>query len=320
MANKRRFTLTVGILVALLGVAGCTGRSGDSQHMESSATVHATKTETNPPTPNTSLSESISRARPSVYFDIAYDHDDPKQTLDLYLPAEVPTLTIVWTYGGGWHTGSGKSSAPIAEKLQRLGYACALVTHRLGPENPFPAQAEDVAAAFAWVKTHIAEYGGDAKRVALIGHSSGAHLSLLLACDPKYLQAHHLSPADIYLVVGISTPVDLEPRSDGRGFGDALMGGKGADTFHRDVSLMKDASPINHLHAAMPPTLLMAAEHDFPMLPDDARRFAGLAKELGANVEVEVLPDCDHMSIVRKLLDDDDPGLSRIISFVQSTK
>src|SRR5579872_3073160 len=72
------------------------------------------------------------------------------QTLDRYVPASKGFPTIVYTYGGGWHSGSGKSSKPIAEKLQSLGYGCALVSHRLWPPDTFPAMAEDVTAAFAW--------------------------------------------------------------------------------------------------------------------------------------------------------------------------
>ena len=43
---------------------------------------------------------------------------------------------------------------------------------------------EDVAAAFAWVNAHIAERGGD---------PTGAHLSLLLATDPRYRGAQGLA-------------------------------------------------------------------------------------------------------------------------------
>jgi len=87
---------------------------------------------------------------PRTEFDIHYAHGS-NQTLDLYLPPSKGFTTIVYTYGGGWHSGSGKSSAPIAEELVRLGYGCALVSHRLFPPDAFPAPAEDLAAAFAWV-------------------------------------------------------------------------------------------------------------------------------------------------------------------------
>src|SRR4029079_1328133 len=129
-------------------------------------------------------------------------------------------------------------------------------------------------AAFAWVKKNIKEKGGDPKRVFLVGHSSGAHLSLLLATDPKYLAVHKLTPADIAGVVGLSTPVDLEPRKTKDGFGDALMDGRGADAFSRDIAVMKAASPIQHVSKTLPRTLLIVGDRDFPMLEGDAKSFA----------------------------------------------
>src|SRR5206468_10885899 len=101
----------------------------------------------------------------------AYGGD--QQQLDLYLPDRKNFTTVVFTYGGGWHTGSRKSVTPIGEKLQSLGYGCALLSHRLSPPDKFPAQIEDVAAAFAWVRKNIEARGGDPGRVVLMGHSSG---------------------------------------------------------------------------------------------------------------------------------------------------
>jgi acetyl esterase/lipase len=215
-----------------------------------------------PPGKNASL--------PAVEKDVPYADGGDQRMLDLYLPNKKGFTTIVFTYAGGWHTGSRKSVTPIGDQMQGLGYGCALLSHRLGPKDKFPAQAEDVAAAFAWVKKNIETRGGDPKRVILMGHSSGAHLSLLLATDPKYLAGHKLSPADIAGVVGLSTPVNLEPRENKKGFGDALMAGKGADVFSRDIAIMKAASPIQHVSKDLPPTLLVVGEKDFPMLEGDA--------------------------------------------------
>jgi acetyl esterase/lipase len=255
-----------------------------------------------------------------VELDVAYADGGDAQKLDLYLPAGKDFATVVFVYGGGWHTGSRKSVTPIGRKLQGLGYGCALVSHRLSPADKFPAQIEDVAAAFTWVKGHVAAKGGDPKRVFLAGHSSGAHLTLLLATDPKYLARHQLAPADVRGVVGLSPPVDLEPRADGKGFGDALMGGRGADVFSRDVAVMRDASPLRRVTKALPPTLLVVGERDFPMLEGDAATFAAKAKDVGTSVSVFLAKGKDHMSVVRSLLEDDSPVLMKVREFLGEAK
>jgi len=255
---------------------------------------------------------------PPPELDIHYAAESPSQVLDLFVPAKKGFATIVYTYGGGWHAGSGKSSTPIAERLRALGYGCALISHRLFPPYVFPAHAEDLASAVAWVKANIAARGGDPNRIILAGHSSGAHLSLLLATDPRYLAAHHLTIAAISAVIGLSPPVDLTRHADGRGYGDALLGGHGADAFRRDEALMKDASPMQHLSDALPPTLLIVGANDFPMLEADARAFARKADSLGREVEVVAAPGKDHMGVARGMLEDDDLVFKTVTSFLSA--
>jgi acetyl esterase/lipase len=273
----------------------------------------------------TSLALSIVRATepPAGKFepDLPYVSDGKDEhKLDLYLPSKEGFTTVVFTYGGGWQKGTRKSVVTIGESFQKLGYGCALLSHRLGPAEKFPAQAEDVAAGFAWVKANIAKRGGDPKKVVLAGHSSGAHLSLLIASDPQYLAVHKLTPKDVFGVVGLSTPTDLEPRDNKSGFGDALMGGRGADTFGRDPKVLKDASPIRYLTKDLPPTLLVVGEKDFPMLEADAKVYAEKAKAAGVEVTVYSAQGKDHMGVVAAVREEKDPVREKVVEFLAGLK
>lgn len=256
-------------------------------------------------------------APPAVEKDIPYADGGDQQMLDLYLPARPDFTTIVFTYGGGWHSGSRKSVSQIGEKFQQLGYGCVLPSHRLSPKDKYPAQIEDLAAAFAWVRDNIEQKGGNPKRLILMGHSSGAQLSLLLASDARHLAGKGLKPHDIAGVIGLSTPVDLEPRVDKKGFGDALMAGRGADAFDRNPETMKEASPIQHCSKALPPVQLVVGERDFPMLAADANAYAQKARDVGAMVEVFVAQGCDHMRVVRSVLDDESAVQRQILIFLR---
>jgi acetyl esterase/lipase len=142
---------------------------------------------------------------------------------------------------------------------------------------------------------------------------------LLLASDPRYLAAHGLSAADVGGCIGLSPPVDLEPRDDGKGYGDALMAGRGADVFSRDVGVMRDASPIVHVRKGLPPILLVVGERDFPMLEGDAHAFVEKVKGVGGSAALFVAPGRDHMEVVRSLIEDDSPVLKRVVDFLIGT-
>ncbi|MFM9965525.1 MAG: alpha/beta hydrolase [Planctomycetaceae bacterium] len=47
----------------------------------------------------------------------------------------------------------------------------------------------DVAKSLGWVHKHIAEHGGDPKRILVMGHSAGAQLAALVSIDDRYLKA-----------------------------------------------------------------------------------------------------------------------------------
>jgi acetyl esterase/lipase len=56
------------------------------------------------------------------------------------------------------------------------------INYRLAPQYPWPSGVEDLTQVVAWLKDHIAEYGGDPARIFLWGHSAGAaHVADYLA-------------------------------------------------------------------------------------------------------------------------------------------
>src|SRR4051812_47239143 len=123
----------------------------------------------------------------------------PQQQLDLFLPAGRGFATVLFVHGGGL-TQEDRKDAPypgIAAAFRSAGLACANMNYRLLPGAAWPAPVQDGAAATAWLKKNIAARGGEPAKIVLVGHSSGAMLVALVACDEKYLKAVGLSAKDV---------------------------------------------------------------------------------------------------------------------------
>jgi hypothetical protein len=99
-----------------------------------------------------------------VVRNLTYTSGTPE--LDLYLPRGAKNFPVLlFVHGGLWRTRDRALYAGLGNRFAQEGIGVAIPSYRLAPENPPPAQMEDVAAAFAWVVKHIADYGGDSARI-----------------------------------------------------------------------------------------------------------------------------------------------------------
>jgi hypothetical protein len=86
---------------------------------------------------------------------------------------------FVFVHGGGFVGGDKVVPGTpqydhVGAWAVRNGWVGVTITYRLAPQHTWPAGAEDVAAAVAWVRDNIAAYGGDPTRIVVAGHSAGS--------------------------------------------------------------------------------------------------------------------------------------------------
>ena len=194
-----------------------------------------------------------------VVRDLSYlqgaSYADRKDTLDLYLPeGRRNAPVIVSYYGGALMAGDKSEHTFIGRRFASSGFVTIVVNYRLSPDVAHPAHVRDAAASFAWVKRHIGEYGGDATRVFVIGHSAGAYLVALLATDERYLAAHKLSPRDIRGAVPVSAFYWVEREG--------VAPDRDKSVWGTDPKVWVDASPAHHLRSGAPPMLILYADGD----------------------------------------------------------
>jgi acetyl esterase/lipase len=233
-----------------------------------------------------------------VRADIPYSSD---QMLDLYLPKDKQNFPVMlFIYGGSWRTGDRSTYRALGNRFARAGIAVAIPSYRLMPKNPHPAQIEDIAAAFAWVHSNIAQYGGDPARMYVSGHSAGGHLAALLALDEKYLRKFDLSPSAIRGVVSMSGVYDVDNLAVFQAEGDK-----------------HDASPLAHVHRGAPPFLVTYCQWDYLGLPKQARDFSAALRKAFVNTQLLYDPGEGHITEVIGLVKDSGTLVDAVLSFVK---
>jgi arylformamidase len=124
------------------------------------------------------------------------DPADERQVLDVYAPPKAKNLPVVfWIHGGGWQTGDKSDVQIKPQAFMDKGFVFVSTNYRLLPNVDMATIVRDVAKSIHWVHDHIADYGGDPKRLLIMGHSAGAQLAALICTDDRYLKAEGLSLA-----------------------------------------------------------------------------------------------------------------------------
>ena len=110
--------------------------------------------------------------------DVAYG-PSLAETLDIF-PADSPNAPVfVFLHGGYWRALSSKDFSGVALGLQPLGITTVVVNYALCPYVTIDEITRQARAAVVWTLRNIARFGGDPTRVALGGHSAGAHLTAM---------------------------------------------------------------------------------------------------------------------------------------------
>jgi acetyl esterase/lipase len=216
-----------------------------------------------------------------------------RHKLDIYTPARpVPGApVVVFFLGGNWVKGERDDYAFVGRALASRGYVVVIPDYRLYPEVTYPDFIDDSAQAVAWTAREIAAFGGDPKRLYLMGHSAGAYNAAMLALDPQYLARHDMTPSALSGWIGLAGPYDFMP----------IVNPTTRPVFHFP-NTPPQSQPITHVSEAAPPALLIAASED--ELVNPVRNTGGLAKQLRANgVRVKELyyDRVNHVTLVASL-------------------
>lgn len=239
----------------------------------------------------------VTRAATSLAFG-----EGPRHTLDIYRPAagKGPWPVVVFLYGGSWNSGDKGDYAFAGEALAAMGFVAVVSDTRLVPEVLFPGFIEDAAQAVAFTAREIGRYGGNPRRIALMGHSAGAYNAAMLALDPRYLARAGVSRSAIRAFAGLSGPYDFLPFE-----------GRITRTTFGSWPRPEDTQPMTFAGRGAPPAFLATGADDNTVHPRNTQALARRLRGIGAPVTEKIYPGLGHAGTVTAL-SENFPGHSNL--------
>ncbi|MCS6852934.1 MAG: alpha/beta hydrolase [Gemmataceae bacterium] len=264
-------------------------------------------------------------AEPRVQRNIPYAQPaNERQMLDVYAPADAKAAPVIfWIHGGGWQTGDKSAVGLKPQAFTDKGFVFVATNYRFWPHVDIGTIASDVAKAIRWVHDHIAEHGGDPKRLIVMGHSAGAQLAALVSIDDRYLKAEGLSLAIIKGCVPVDgdtydVPAIIETAETRRrvhGLPPIKVGHR--EKFGNDPAKHKDLSAVTHVapDKGIPPFLILyVANH--PDVTAQAQRLGQVLQDAKVPVTLFGARETTHTRINADLGRPEDPATKAVFDFL----
>lgn len=255
------------------------------------------------------LNTALKIANPIDSVDNISYGDQEWQKLDIYPQSETAPV-VVFIHGGSWRHGRKDQYRFAADAFYRQGYTVVLPDYVKHPDQraKYPSFAIDGAKAVSWVKQNIAQHNGDADKIFVVGHSAGAHTTLMLATDKQFLNAEGLAPRDLSGVIGIAGPYSFIPDWE---VTQAVFGPPA------NYPLM-DA--LNYVDGDEPSTLLLHSSGDVQVGQYNQEKMQAALKSKNVDTETVLYSKPGHIDMVTHLhpwFTKEDNLMSDIHRFIQ---
>ena len=230
-------------------------------------------------------STAVRRARP-CRLDLPYDGE---RRLDLFPAERAPAPCLLFIHGGYWQALDKSDFSFLVPAFQDAGIAVAVVNYTLAPKAGMDEIVRQNRAAVAWLQRNAREYGIDAERIHVAGHSAGGHLTaMVLATDWGEFGLDHNPVRGACAISGL---YDLEP----------IRLCYLNDVLGLDAATATRNSPLQHLPRQAPPLILSVGTSETPEFLRQQADFVAAWRAAGLALEVADQPGDHHFAVVERL-------------------
>ncbi|WP_230275695.1 alpha/beta hydrolase, partial [Deinococcus sp. 6YEL10] len=236
----------------------------------------------------------------TVNRDVSYGPDG-RNVMDIYAPQNAQGAPVVlFIHGGSWQGGDKDGHKFVGESLARAGYVAGVMSYRLAPQNVYPSYVQDAAQALKVLRADATGLGGNPDNLFVMGHSAGGFNAVEMVDNARWLAEVNVPVGSIRGVIGVAGPYSFDFRS----FQSAVAFPKGATP--------DEVMPDRHVRPDAPPHLLLVAQNDDTVAPQNGVNMERALRAAGVPVELKVLPGVGHITIIA--------AMSRPLTFLGDTR
>jgi acetyl esterase/lipase len=243
-------------------------------------------------------------------------------TYDVFAPQKANGAGVIFVVSGGWvsdREGGARFYGPSVAVMLKRGYTIFAVCHGCQPKFTIDEIVADIDRSVRFIRMHANEYGISPDRIGISGGSAGGHLSLMQGVagkpgDPKSGDPLARVSSRVQAVACFFPPTDF-----------LNYGGKGKYAFADDgtlhilaaavdyhqfdphtfrferiidptkiLGIARAVSPLYHISADTPPTLIMHGDADKLVPIEQSKEFIAKLKGLGIPAQLVVKHGAGH--------------------------
>lgn len=213
---------------------------------------------------------------------------------------------VVFVHGGYWRLSDGNDYGFVARGLHPHA-AVGVVNYTLAPKASIGEIVRQVRAAIAWTWHNAHRTGGDRDRIYVVGHSAGAHLTVMAALTDW--EGDYGLPANLIKgAFAISGLYDLRPLP-------YSFVGPALQLTGREIL---ELSPmLLDLPAHAPPLRVAYGEDETAEFLRQSDDFLARWRAAGLQGELRTRPGRNHFSIMLDLADPESGLVREIVEFIR---
>lgn len=235
--------------------------------------------------------------------------------MTIFMPnTKDPKPCVVYFPGGGFTTSDYGKWSRVRMALALQGFVVAAVEYRPLP-FAFPSMLIDGKAAIRYLRAHAEQFGIDTNRIGVMGNSAGGYLAQLVtmtANEREFDVGDFLEySSEVQACCDIFGPYNFETISEGYSkevqtwhnspaaseallVGGITYGTEPAASIPNNAMKALWASPKGHLHANLPPFLIMHGTADKMVSKYQSEHLYKALKQLNVPAEFYLLEGAGH--------------------------